>query len=610
MKKAISILLSLLLLASFAACTGNAGTPAASGENSKPSISGVADAVVEAGQSFDALAGVSATDAEDGDLTAMITIESSPVLSFKGGKATPENAGSYELVYSVTDKAGATAEAYATLTVTKKTGEAVLLKDFDFSTVEATDSKGWEAYVAEDAKATGSMKDGAFVFDIENPGENDDRVMFVKKGFGLKPGADYKIQIWAKSTAPTYAHLIAKNELTEDWQTFGGVWNARIEEAISPVELFFTAPEDGGSAELRLHLGKITPNPDNPADSTPENFTVTIDKVQIYEITGEEHLVPVYTADFASGSGANISAGDGAFAYVTYEDGAAVYTIETYPTDGGVWSIQANLELPGLVVEQGVKYNYSYTVVAENSQSGEALVESATRFHEARANFNGIFLPAGEEVVVSSTFNAESYIDDPVIRMQIGNPSDGVTANKITIKNLVFSKVEGDKETIRYTDVFAPIGKYADTVDKTQYPWETFNGTDEDNEHGVGTIWTADGSLFYRIDDGGTVDWHNKLICPITLPGDSYFIVEITAKATKNVSCGFFLNPQGGWDPRLSEGIDFTTEEQTFTFETNDTFIMDMACELLFQFGSEATAALGDVTIEFTSIKIYQKSVL
>ena len=606
MKKVLAILLSVLMIASFAACGGGTDKPSAG--SSKPEISGVHDMTVEAGQSFDALDGVSASDAEDGDLTAMITIDASPALSFKGGKATPENAGSYELVYSVTDSSGETAEAYATLTVTKKTGEAVLLKDFDFSTVEATDAKGWEAFIAEDAKATAAMKDGAFVFDVENPGEGDDRVMFVKKNFGLKAGADYKVQIWAKSTVPTYAHLIAKNELVEDWQTFGGAWNLRIEGVIRPLEITFSAPEDG-SAELRLHLGKITPNPDNPADTTPENFTVTIDKVQIYEITGEEHLVPVYTADFTD-SGAFINAGDGAFAYATFENGEAVYTIETYPTDGGVWSIQANLELPGITIEKDVKYNYSFTAVAENAQSGEALVESATRFHEARANFNGIFLPAGEEVTVSSTFTAESFIDDPVIRMQIGNPSEGVTANKITIKNLVFNKVEGDKETTRYTDVFAPIGKYADTVDKEQYPWETFNGTDEDNEHGVGTIWTSDGSLFYRIDDGGTVDWHNKLICPITLPGDSYFTVEITVKATKDVSCGFFLNPQGGWDPRVSEGMDITTEEQTFTFETNDTFIMDMACELLFQFGSEATAALGEVTIEFTSIKIYQRSVL
>lgn len=608
MKKYLAILLSLLMLVSMFACGGNAA-PSASGENQKPSISGVMDASVEAGQSFDALAGVTASDAEDGDLTAMITVESTPSLSFVGGKATPENAGSYELVYSVTDKAGATTEAYATLTVTKKTGEAVLLKQFDFATVEATDAHGWEADIGESAKATGALKDGAFVFDIENPGDGDGAVRFVKRGFAVKGGADYKIKVWAKSTAPTYAHFIAKDETVEDWKTFGGdVWNARIDETMRAIEMNFTAPEDG-SAELMLNLGKITPNPDNAADTTPENFAVTIDKVELYEIVGQEVLEPVYTADFA-GAGAFVEAGDGAEAAVSFTDGAAVFDITAYPTEGGVWSIKANLELPGIVIEQGTKYNYSFDVTGEHAQGGEALLESATLYHEARANFNGLSVPEGETVTVTGTFVAEANVSDPVIRMQIGNPNEGVTSNKLVVKNFVFNKVGGDKETNKTIESFAPIGKGTEYYGSEAYPWETFNGTDEDNEHGVGTIWTADGSLFYRIDDGGTVDWHNKLICPITLPADSYFIVEIKAKATKPVSCGFFLNPQGGWDPRVSEGIDFTTEEQTFTFETTDTFIMDMGCELLFQFGSEATAALGGVTIEFTSIAIYQRSVL
>jgi hypothetical protein len=34
-----------------------------------------------------------------------------------------------------------------------------------------------------------------------------------------------------------------------------------------------------------------------------------------------------------------------------------------------------------------------------------------------------------------------------------------------------------------------------------------------------------------------------------------------------------------------------------------------MNFEMLFQFGSEATAALGEVTIEFASITIYQSKV-
>ena len=602
MKKLLAILLSLVMIAGLIACGGETPDKPAADGGSKPEITGVHDMTVEAGHEIDVLEGVSA-----GDLTSMITIESSPVLSFKGGKATPETAGNYELVYSVTDNSGNTAEAYATLTVTKKTGEAVLLKDFDFSTIEATDAHGWEA-VIDGAEAAGALKDGAYVIDIVNPGEGDGAIRFVKT-LPVKAGADYKIKIWAKSTAPTFAHFIPKKADVEDWATFGGeVWNARLDEKITCIESNFT-PAEAGNAELRLHLGKITPNPDNPADTTPSNFSVIIDKVEIYEIVGQEVMEPLYTADFA-GSGASAAVGDGAAASVAFEDGAAVFSIDTYPGEGGgVWSVRAVLEIPGVTIDQGEKYNYSFTVVSENNQGGEALVESDTQEWQARANFNDLSLEAGQEVTISKTFTAEANISDPVLRMQIGNPSEGVTANKITIKNFVFNKVGGDKETKKTIEDFAPLGMRVDSVDKDKYPWETFNGTDQDNERGVGTIWVADGSLFYRIDEGGTTDWHNKLICPVTLPADSYFIVEITAKATKNVSCGFFLNPQGGWDPRVSEGIDFTTEEQTFTFETNDTFIMDMPCELLFQFGSEATAALGDVTIEFTSVKIYQKAV-
>jgi hypothetical protein len=92
MKKLHSILALLLALAlafSLAACGGEESKPADDENNTAPSITGVADGSVEAGHEFDALAGVTATDAEDGDLTAQIVIDSSPALDFQNGKATP-----------------------------------------------------------------------------------------------------------------------------------------------------------------------------------------------------------------------------------------------------------------------------------------------------------------------------------------------------------------------------------------------------------------------------------------------------------------------------------------------------------------------------------------
>lgn len=270
------------------------------------------------------------------------------------------------------------------------------------------------------------------------------------------------------------------------------------------------------------------------------------------------------------------------------------------------------MALPGITLNAGEKYYYSFTIQAANAQSAECLVESASQADAARANFNSIALDPGEEVVVTNVFDAEAAVEDPVIRLQMGSPSEGVTSNTVTVTNLEFGTVSGDLDTEKTIDYF---GQSIAADANPDLLWTVYNGTDEDNELGVGTLWTEGSSLFYRIDQGGTVDWHNKLIfghtdCPLTLPADSYFTVEITAKATQPVSCGFYLNPLGGWDPRISQSIDLTTEEQTFTFETTDPLITDMDFEMLFQFGSAETAALGETSIEISNITIWQRSII
>ena len=284
--KIISLLLAVCMLAT-------AGLAFADGA---PVLDGVHDQSVMAGTEFDALAGITATDASGADLTDMIVIESTPSLDFKNGKATPENPGDYELVYTVTDANGETAEDYATLTVTKKTSEETVYRTFDFSTAAVTDNRGWEAKInAETADATAELKEGSYIIEIK----------MAKAGYPLK-AADYKIKIWAKSTKKTYAHILARNEQAEGWETFGGAFNVEIGPEIAPLELNFTSPGEG-SAELLFNLGKITPNPDNAEDTTPEDFKVTIDKIELYEISGEETQVPDYTPDFTAGEGVAVT---------------------------------------------------------------------------------------------------------------------------------------------------------------------------------------------------------------------------------------------------------------------------------------------------------------
>lgn len=81
-------------------------------DQTKPQITLPSNNQVSVGEAFDPMAGVSATDDVDGDLTSAITIS---------GSVNNAAVGSYSLTYSVSDAAGNTATVTRTVTVVKAT---------------------------------------------------------------------------------------------------------------------------------------------------------------------------------------------------------------------------------------------------------------------------------------------------------------------------------------------------------------------------------------------------------------------------------------------------------------------------------------------------------
>nr|NLD40458.1 Stk1 family PASTA domain-containing Ser/Thr kinase [Actinomycetales bacterium] len=79
--------------------------------NQAPQITGVGAASVQAGQAWDPMAGVMATDPEDGDITRLITIEGLTALDLSAP-------GTYTLIYQVTDSGGLSAQETRRVTVT------------------------------------------------------------------------------------------------------------------------------------------------------------------------------------------------------------------------------------------------------------------------------------------------------------------------------------------------------------------------------------------------------------------------------------------------------------------------------------------------------------
>lgn len=80
-----------------------------------PTINGVTDKTITAGESIDYMAGVTATDGKGADITSSVTVDSSAVKT--------DTAGSYQATYKVTDQYGLTSGATSNVTVNEKPQE-------------------------------------------------------------------------------------------------------------------------------------------------------------------------------------------------------------------------------------------------------------------------------------------------------------------------------------------------------------------------------------------------------------------------------------------------------------------------------------------------------
>lgn len=118
--------------------------------NEKPVITGQ-DTSIKAGRPFDPMAGVTATDAEDGDLTSDIKIINNNV--------NADVAGVYQVTYSITDSDGNTTEQTYTVTVLTNEKPVIHASDITLAFGQAFDPiAGVTAEDLEDGDLTGQIQ--------------------------------------------------------------------------------------------------------------------------------------------------------------------------------------------------------------------------------------------------------------------------------------------------------------------------------------------------------------------------------------------------------------------------------------------------------------------
>ncbi|STY40652.1 immunoglobulin-like domain-containing protein [Listeria booriae] len=118
--------------------------------NDAPVIHGQ-DVTFKAGKAFDPMAGITASDTEDGDITSTIEMTANDV--------NPDVAGVYHVTYSVTDSDGNTTEATYTVTVLTNEKPVIHATDQTLAYGQAFDPMaGVTAEDLEDGDLTGSIK--------------------------------------------------------------------------------------------------------------------------------------------------------------------------------------------------------------------------------------------------------------------------------------------------------------------------------------------------------------------------------------------------------------------------------------------------------------------
>ena len=131
--------------------------------NEKPVITGATDITITAGDNFDPLVGVKATDKEDGDLTSQIKVS---------GKVDTEKAGEYKLIYTVIDSNEN--EVSVERIVTVKTNEKPVITGADNVTITVGDKfdplTGVKATDKEDGDLTSKITVNGKI-DTEKAGE-------------------------------------------------------------------------------------------------------------------------------------------------------------------------------------------------------------------------------------------------------------------------------------------------------------------------------------------------------------------------------------------------------------------------------------------------------
>jgi hypothetical protein len=323
-------------------------------DTTAPAFSGlIENKTIRLNTTYDAMAGVTAFDIVDGDVSEDIT------LVIKDGSQAVVTAidttveGVYTLTYTVEDAAGNSAEFVVTLSiVSMQFSDTNLIVNGDFEAALGDPAEwttwgqvGWGV----EAVYTAAIVDGTFQVDITNAGDQQDGwSVQALQLVDLEEGVTYRAQFDLKASVARDVNFVITSQtnsefartnglaLTTEWQTF---------------DVVFTATKSELDVKFEFDLGNT---------AAYAAGIVSIDNVKLQEAMLDTLLVNTNM----DSQGFYLWRQDwGGAAEVTYtENNAHILDIVSPGSDGAAWTIQFNQD--GIALQNGKTYELKFDVSA------------------------------------------------------------------------------------------------------------------------------------------------------------------------------------------------------------------------------------------------------
>lgn len=280
--KRTSVIFLLLICLFLVACGGG-------GEKTENDITwtGLEEQVVIRGDDVDLLAGITAYDKQDGNITDKIEITDDDGFS-------SELAGGYQVTYSVTNSRGVTDTKVKLFTV--KIGHNVANGNFDFL------DYGW-TLDTPGGIATANYTNGKAVIRISNPGTNWWSVQLYQSNIVFEAGKTYRLTV--KASSPDGRSLSAGFEDVNNGfrMLMPGFTPIKLSENVTEYSLYYTAINNFSNVKVVVYLGHQL----EVDEVDGEAHTVVIEDIDIQAVNVAQNV------QFAGINAVNRNSGSGEF---------------------------------------------------------------------------------------------------------------------------------------------------------------------------------------------------------------------------------------------------------------------------------------------------------